>query len=215
MKKILIFLFLGMVTASVSAFVLTTFLEDGGSNNFKQQCLEARSSSAFYGVMLELSENKDLNFDKAYSEQRKIKCEGLFKHAKKLKKIKLSGLDLDDIEFLKFFPNVESVDVSHNNLKNWPSELLLRNLKDLNISHNKFYGTKTITRNVNIRKIDVSHNPLKRIGSLKKLKKLSYLNLKGTHITNYDDIEKFEHLKTVVLDNEHYKRARLPDHLKF
>ena len=59
-----------MVTASV-CFSIDHVLEDGGSNNFKQQCLEAQSSSAFYGVMLELSENKDLNFDKAYSEQRK------------------------------------------------------------------------------------------------------------------------------------------------
>ena len=51
MKKILIFLFLGMVTASVSALVLTTFLEDGGSNNFKQQCLEAQSVQVLFMVL--------------------------------------------------------------------------------------------------------------------------------------------------------------------
>ena len=103
MKKVLTFLLLGFVSAAVTAAGLVLFLEDNNTNNFHKQCLEASLSSPFYRVMEELAVDEELDFDKAFTEARKIKCESLFKHAKTLKKLKLSGLELRSIDFLKYY----------------------------------------------------------------------------------------------------------------
>ena len=215
MKKFLMFFAIGLVSFSLTSGALMLFLNDNQESTFQKRCVAASKETPFYRVLEELSSGTELELAAANTETRKTNCEQLFKHARSLKKMNLSGLQLTSIDFLKFFPSVEEVDLSHNNIRNWPEEVLLGNLKSLNVSNNSIFGTKAIARNIRIKKLNIANNPLKRIGSLKKLSKLEYLNLEGTKINNFEDLESFKYLRTIILNPDDYSRASLPSQLKF
>ena len=94
MKKVLMFMALGLFTSSITAALLLYVLQDNKQAGFHSQCLEAKISSPFYRVLEELSKAERVELSEAGSDARKQSCEIIFKQAKIIKKLDLSSLEL-------------------------------------------------------------------------------------------------------------------------
>ena len=213
MKKVLMFLALGFITATVTAGILGFALNETKTSNFHSQCITAKASTPFFRVLEKLSSKEAYKLAEVGSQTRKASCDLIFQQVKTTTEVDLSDLKLRDISFLNAFRNLKSLNLSNNRIRFWPEGLILASLRSVNLSHNRLYGTKALARNHGLIKADLSYNPLKRIGSLVRLKKLEFLNLEGTNITDYKDLEKFKYLKTILINPDLYKTAKLPAQL--
>tara|TARA_R110001632_G_scaffold11422_2_gene41225 strand:- start:2153 stop:5404 length:3252 start_codon:yes stop_codon:yes gene_type:complete len=126
--------------------------------------------------------------------------ESFFKEFKKLKKISLTGCDLNDVSFLKNITSLERLILSHNKIIDIESVKNLKHLKYIDVSHNKILSINCLERFIkNKATIFFQSNPINKISE----KLVIYLmesnvkcNLEGVRL-----------MKTFFVNHQEYENA--------
>lgn len=108
---------------------------------------------------------------------------------KEIKEIDLSNLGIQELHFLRNFPNLEILNLNMNNISDLVPLYFTRKLKKLFLSNNKItdIDSASFRNSPNLEVLDLSNNAIteiyaSRITLLENLKSLKYLNVNNTNI---------------------------------
>lgn len=129
--------------------------------------------------------------------------------------LNFSGLQLETVEDLAFFPNVYYLDLSHNQIKDI-SPLWNLNLWYLNLEDNQLTSLKGIYHLNMLHGIDISNNPIRDIRNLLSLDSLYELTVTPSNLSNENPLRWLKHLDYLELTQQLKDERILNDlnHLK-
>jgi hypothetical protein len=122
----------------------------------------------------------------------------------KITKLSLKNMGIDDISFLKDFPNITSLDLAFNKLTHliqFTEFESLHNLVKLNLSYNTFYTLKGLSKCINLEELYLTYNTLNNsdLEELKSLTSLRVLDIDETQITSIEMLDELKYLEYVYM----------------
>ena len=127
----------------------------------------------------ELNNLKSLFLDNNSS----IKDFSILENLTNIEKLKLGGLEINNLEILENFKNLKELELIGNNIEDISS---LENLKELT-------------------KLELGSNNIENINVIRHLNKLKYLDLSDNNISNIDSLENFTYFDYLSLQNNRIK----------
>lgn len=128
-----------------------------------------------------------------------ITVDDLLKFEKKelVTKISLRNMALSEISFITQFPNVLSLDLSFNNLRDLTVLGELKKLKKLNLSYNTFSTIKGLDNCTDLEELYMIFNNIDKIDELKFLTNLKFLDIEDTKVDSIEILDELKHLEYV------------------
>lgn len=180
---------------------------------------------------------KDLPLGKRLFK-RSIKKE----EAMQLKKLNLQNVHLTDLNFLRYFPCLEELDISGSRVDNFegvqycrklsyfayylagPSKAYgicdfsflqgLTELEELWIGGNRLEDVSVLAGLDKVNYLILEDNPIKTIEPLKKMQSLEQLEVIDCEISSLEGLEEFKALKTICLAGNHFTEEQKEEYHK-
>jgi len=115
----------------------------------------------------------------------------------------LASKRIRNLTGLEFAANLQSLDLSDNNISDIGALSKLTDLQNLNLSFNQINDIEVLTGLTNLQAIDLSYNQISNIGALSNLTKLHTINLRKNQISDIGALSSLTKLQTLILDSNH------------
>ena len=122
-----------------------------------------------------------------------------FEKKEKVTKISLRNMGLSDISFITQFPNILSLDLSFNNLRDLTILGEVKKLNKLNLSYNTFSSLKGLENCSNLEELYMIYNNIDNIDEIKFLSLLRILDIEDTKITSIEALDELKHLEYIYV----------------
>ena len=129
------------------------------------------------------------------------KCDALESKLKSSKILWLTGLEIESVNFLKYFRHIERLDLSDNHIRNIDSLAGLQGLTHLWLAENEIDDISVLRWLNALELLVLSENRIKRIDSLTNCFNLKALNLSGNWIADLSPLKMHKDLRFIFLSN--------------
>lgn len=109
---------------------------------------------------------------------------------------------------IKYFKNLEVLNLSSNNLKDASFISNLENIKDLDLSDNEFDDLSSIVNCESLERLNMANNKLVSITKLQYLHQIQYLDLSNNNIENISPLSSLYTLESLLLDHNKIKNFK-------
>ena len=125
----------------------------------------------------------------------------------RVKKLDLENWKIDDVRFLKYFPNLEDLNLSENNISDISQLPSLKNLKKLDLRRNNISIIPVLNGLPNLESLDISENKISNVDNLANLCAGKLINVKAekNNITNIDKIYPYALAKNTAFYDDFHK----------
>lgn len=122
----------------------------------------------------------------------------------RVKKLDLENWKIDDVRFLKYFPNLEDLNLSENTISDISQLPSLKNLKKLDLRRNNISIIPVLNGLPNLESLDISENKISNVDNLANLCAGKLINVKAekNNITNIDKIYPYALAKNTAFYND-------------
>ncbi|MFU0550338.1 leucine-rich repeat domain-containing protein, partial [Gardnerella pickettii] len=97
----------------------------------------------------------------------------------RVKKLDLENWKIDDVRFLKYFPNLEDLNLSENTISDISQLPSLKNLKKLDLRRNNISIIPVLNGLPNLESLDISENKISNVDNLANLCAGKLINVKA------------------------------------
>ena len=118
------------------------------------------------------------------------------KEAESIKFLPLSNKNIESLEGLQYFKNLNHLNLDQNKIKDLNPLKALINLQILTLSDNFIQDISPLSNLIQLKDLNLNHNQVKDLSPLKNLLALSYLFLAHNNVTDISDLN---HLKELDL----------------
>lgn len=127
----------------------------------------------------------------------------------RVKKLDLENWKIDDVRFLKYFPNLEDLNLSENNISDISQLPSLKNLKKLDLRRNNISIIPVLNSLPNLESLDISENKISNVDNLANLCAGKLINVKAekNNITNIDKIYPYALAKNTAFYDDFHRDA--------
>lgn len=149
-----------------------------------------------------LKQDMYIRFPKKYSMAfKKSECKSMYKYLQAVTDLGLSGNQADKVSSVTDYPDLHQID--------WMDDItLLRyfpNLQKIDLSTNGIMSLKPLEKMIYLRELDIISNPVTNFNPLVKLKNLERLEISNANITDVTTISQISSLKSLTLYSDGIK----------
>lgn len=149
-----------------------------------------------------LKQDMYISLPKKYSMAfKKNDCKSMYKYLQSVTELGLSGNQADKVSSIMDYPDLHQID--------WMDDIsLLRyfpNLQKIDLSTNEITSLKPLEKMVHLRELDIISNPVTDFSPLVKLKSLERLEISNAEITDITAIGQITSLKSLTLYSDGLK----------
>jgi len=118
----------------------------------------------------------------------------------------LYDLNITNIDFLHYFPNLIKLSLSNNDIERIEGLENLSKLERLSLSHNQIKKIEGLDRLVKLEHLYLDSNKINEISGLENLNNLEVLHLHNNEITDLNGLNKLENLKILTIYNNYLNK---------
>ncbi|MDD2369415.1 MAG: hypothetical protein PHQ90_08940 [Sulfuricurvum sp.] len=168
--------------------------------SFMKTCQKPTSSDL--KTLKVLKQDMYISLPKKYSMAFKKKdCKSMYKYLQSVTDLGLSGNQADKVSSVADYPDLHQID--------WMDDIsLLRyfpNLQKIDLSTNEIMSLKPLEKMVHLRDLDIISNPVTDFSPLVKLKNLEQLEISNAEITDITAIGQIPSLKSLTIYSDGLK----------
>lgn len=127
-----------------------------------------------------------------------------------LEKLEIINYKLDNIEVLKYLPNLKELTINNCQLSDIQPIGEMVNLRKLDLGNNEISDIKALNTLKNLTKLKINENQIIDISPIKDLDKLTGIDLSSNQIS---DISALKNLKKITMPDKIYDTNILPEYL--